>query len=148
VELLFDMPAIEMPISIVGFIRNQKVPMRKHKLILPLLGLIFCLSRIGTLVAGAELTSPIPYPPLPEAISSFGATVSGDYLYVFSGHMGRVPGSSLDGLSPHFTRLNLNQSGSTHESLSMHEPSQSPGLVAWGDRIYRVGGLSFKNHAG
>ncbi|MES2790832.1 MAG: kelch repeat-containing protein [Planctomycetota bacterium] len=92
--------------------------------------------------------SPMPYPPLPEAISSFGATVNGDYLYVFSGHIGRIPGNSIEGLSPHFTRINLVKPGSVQEELAMHQPSQSPGLVAWKDQIFRVGGLSFKNHVG
>lgn len=90
----------------------------------------------------------MPFPPLPEAISSLGATVSGDYLYVFGGHMGRVPGSSLDGLSPHFCRLNVRQPDSQWEDLPMQQSSQSPGLVAWNGTIYRVGGLSFKNAAG
>ena len=92
--------------------------------------------------------SPMPYPPLPEPISSFGAAVTGDYLYVFSGHLGRVPGMSIDGVSTHFTRVNLKQPGSVQEPLLMHVPSQSPGLVAWKDQIFRVGGLSFLNHAG
>lgn len=88
---------------------------------------------------------PLPFPPLPEAISSFGAVVSGDHLYVFSGHMGRVQGNSSDGLSPHFCRLNVKQASAKWESLAMHVPSQSPGLVEWNGCVYRVGGLSFKN---
>lgn len=101
------------------------------------------LPAVGFAAEGA--IDPLPYPALPEAISSFGATVSGGYLYVFSGHMGRVPGSSLDGLSPHFSRLNLEKPGSAWESLAMHQPSQSPGLVEWNGNVYRVGGLSFRN---
>jgi N-acetylneuraminic acid mutarotase len=92
--------------------------------------------------------NPMPYPPLPEAISSFGATTSGDEVYVFSGHIGRIPGNSAGGLSPHFTRLKLSDAHPKWESLAMHVPSQSPGLVAWKGAIYRVGGLSFKNQTG
>lgn len=92
--------------------------------------------------------NPMPYPPLPEAISSFGATVSGDELYVFSGHIGRIPGNSVNGLSPHFTRLKLSDANPKWEELAMHVPSQSPGLVAWKGNIYRVGGLSFTNQTG
>jgi N-acetylneuraminic acid mutarotase len=92
--------------------------------------------------------NPMPFPPLPEAISSFGATSTGDHIYVFSGHMGRVPGNSSDGLSPHFTRLNLRDPQAKWEELALHKPSQSPGLVAWNGNIYRVGGLSFTNKAG
>lgn len=96
--------------------------------------------------------NPMPYPPLPEAISSFGATTlstdSGDEVYVFSGHIGRIPGNSAGGLSPHFTRLKLSDANPQWEELAMHVPSQSPGLVAWKGAVYRVGGLSFKNKTG
>jgi len=122
--------------------------MRQFGIVAGLCGILLFVNQIGSLSAADPHPNPTPHPPLPEAISSFGATVGGDYLYVFSGHMGRVPGSSIDGLSPHFSRLNLNQPGSQHEALAMHNPSQSPGLVAWRDQIYRVGGLSFKNHVG
>lgn len=89
----------------------------------------------------------MPFPPLPEAISSFGATASDGYLYVFGGHAGRIPGNSLDALSPHFVRISLAKPDAW-ESLPMHEASQSPGLVAHGGKLYRVGGLSFRNKQG
>lgn len=95
--------------------------------------------------AGETTTNPLPYPPLPEAISSFGAVVCNDQLYVFSGHIGRIPGNSANGLSPHFSRLNLKQPDAAWEALPMHVPSQSPGLVEWNGCVYRVGGLSFTN---
>lgn len=114
---------------------------------------------LSTVVAGICLSwtmmtqiwandNPLPYPPLPEAISSFGATVSGNDLSVFSGHIGQIPGNSIEGLSPHFARLNWTNPASHHAELAMHVPSQSSGLVAWQGLIYRVGGLSFKNHTG
>jgi len=96
----------------------------------------------------ADSADPMPYPPLPEAVTSFGATVAGDALYVFGGHMGRVPGNSLDGLSPHFCRLNLSQPEAGWQTLPMQQSSQSPGLVAWQNQVYRVGGLSFQNSVG
>lgn len=103
---------------------------------------------VGVSAAAEGRPDSMPFPPLPEAISSFGATVSGGYLYVFGGHAGRLPGSSLDGLSPHFVRIDLAKPQSGWESLAMHNTSQSPGLVAWNGQLYRVGGLSFKNKAG
>ncbi|WP_197453948.1 Kelch repeat-containing protein [Caulifigura coniformis] len=87
-------------------------------------------------------------PPIPEAVSSFGATVVGNHAYIFGGHMGRVPGNSKDGLSPHFARIDLTDPGKEWESLPMHESSQSPGLVGWNGKVYRVGGLSFRNSKG
>jgi len=91
---------------------------------------------------------PHGYPPMPEAVSSFGAAVLDQHVYIFGGHMGRVPGSSKDGLSPHFARLNLVNPSTGWEDLPMLETSQSPGLVAWNGKIYRVGGLSFHNSSG
>ncbi|QDU27953.1 N-acetylneuraminate epimerase precursor [Anatilimnocola aggregata] len=112
------------------------------------LGLLLGLVAAIPAIAADAWVNPMPYPPLPEAISSFGATVSGDHIYVFSGHMGRVPGNSTDGLSPHFSRLNLREPNAKWEELALLQPSQSPGLVAWKGAVYRVGGLSFTNKAG
>jgi len=106
---------------------------------------------VATLVAQAADTrwaDPAPFPPIPEAVSSFGAASSDHHLYIFSGHMGRAAGNSVDGLSPHFSRLDTSKPGSKWEDLPMHKPSQSPGLLSWNGSIYRVGGLSFKNKAG
>ncbi len=102
----------------------------------------------AAVVAPRQAVASPAYPPLPEAVSSFGATVLGQHLYIFGGHMGRVPGNSKDGLSPHFARLDLTSPAAGWEELPMLETSQSPGLVAWNGAIYRVGGLSFRNAAG
>ena len=99
-------------------------------------------------MALADAPNPLRFPPLPEAITSFGATVAGEHIYVFGGHMGRVPGNSSDGLSPHFCRLNIAAPESGWETLPMQQSSQSPGLVTWNGQVYRVGGLSFQNKAG
>ena len=107
------------------------------------------LAAISWSLPAAELAdNPMPYPPLPEGISSFGATVAGDAIYVFGGRVGRLPGESADGLCPHFVRLNLKSEKPVWEELPMEQTSQSPGLVAWDGQVYRVGGLSFKNRAG
>lgn len=90
----------------------------------------------------------MPYPLLPEAISSFGAVTDDGWIYVFGGHAGRLPGNSKDGLSTHFCRINLASPAKEWEALPMHVASQSPGLVVCNGAIYRVGGLSFKNAAG
>jgi N-acetylneuraminic acid mutarotase len=98
--------------------------------------------------SAAETPSLLPYPPMPEAVSSFGATAAGDYIYIFGGHMGRMPGSSLDVLSPHFSRVKISDPKAGWEDLPMQDSSQSPGLVAWDGKVYRVGGLSFRNRSG
>lgn len=104
-----------------------------------------------TLVAGrlfaGEYRDPQPFPSLPEAVSSFGAAVHGDFVYAFSGHMGRIPGNSVDVLNPNFCRLDISTPNARWETLKMHRPSQSASIVDWNGAIYRVGGLSFKNKA-
>lgn len=86
-------------------------------------------------------------PPLPDKISSFGAAVLGDDLYVYGGHTGAAHAHSKDNLSLKFSRLNL-KSASGWESLPMGPGLQSPALVAHKGMLYRVGGLSCLNAAG
>lgn len=103
---------------------------------------------VAVVASGAAPSNPMPYPPLPEGISSFGATEADGWIYVFGGHMGRVPGNSKAGLSPHFCRLNAASPAAQWEELPIENSSQSPGLVAWKGKVYRVGGLSFDNQPG
>lgn len=100
----------------------------------------FCMAAISPLAA-AEL------PPLPEKISSFGAAVGGDFVYVYGGHTGTPHSHSKENLSTHFCRLNL-RSAEKWESLPMGPGLQSPSLVAHGGKLYRVGGLSARNAKG
>ncbi|MCA9238454.1 MAG: DUF1668 domain-containing protein [Planctomycetales bacterium] len=86
-------------------------------------------------------------PPLPAAISSFGAAACGDDLYVYSGHQGKAHDHSRDNLSAGFYRTPL-AGGGQWESLPMQTPLQGLALVAHGGKLYRVGGLSAANAAG
>ena len=85
-------------------------------------------------------------PPLPEGVASFGGTIHGGHLYVYSGHIGRAHAHSHDNLSPSFRRVAL--SGGQWEDLPMQTRLQGLPLVAHGHYVYRVGGLSAKNRAG
>lgn len=84
------------------------------------------------------------FPQLPDAISSFGAAVSGDYLYVYSGHIGRAHQHSAENLSQTFQRLNLKQP-KAWETLPLKTPLQGLAMAPYGDSVYRVGGLSVTN---
>ncbi|WP_339734628.1 DUF4198 domain-containing protein [uncultured Gimesia sp.] len=84
------------------------------------------------------------FPQLPEGISSFGAAVSGDYLYVYSGHIGRAHAHSAENLSQSFQRLNLKQP-KAWETLTLKTPLQGLAMAPHGDSVYRVGGLSVHN---
>jgi len=99
-------------------------------------------------LSAGEFKRPMPFPNIPEGISSFGAAVCGDDVYVFGGHVGRIPGNSLDSLSPHFVRHSISHPEGPWEALPMKASSQSPGLVSWNGNVYRVGGLSFDNRQG
>ena len=79
-------------------------------------------------------------PPLPEAVSSFGAAVNNDWLYVYSGHTGKAHQHSRENLSDTFARLNLTKP-TEWELLEMETPLQGSALVSSGENLYRVGGL-------
>ena len=83
--------------------------------------------------------------PLPESLTSFGAAVLDDYLYVFSGHSGDAHGFGTDLLVNHFRRIKFDDPTAGWEELAMHAPAQSVALVSDGRFLYRVGGLSFLN---
>ncbi|PQO45359.1 DUF3386 family protein [Blastopirellula marina] len=83
--------------------------------------------------------------PMRESLTSFGAAVMGDYLYVFSGHDGDAHGFGKDVLADHFRRIKFDDANADWEELAMHEPSQSTALVTDGEYLYRIGGLSFLN---
>jgi hypothetical protein len=84
--------------------------------------------------------------PLPEALASFGGAVCDGYLYTYSGHVGEEHAHSRENLSNHFRRLKL-AVGSEWEELPMQLPLQGLPLVAHGGKLYRAGGLNFRNAA-
>ncbi len=83
-------------------------------------------------------------PPLPEAISSFGAAVNNDWLYIYSGHTGKAHQHSCENLSNTFARLKLSDP-TDWELLEMQSPLQGMALVSCGENLYRVGGLQPQN---
>lgn len=86
--------------------------------------------------------------PLPETLTSFGAAVLGDYLYVFSGHSGDAHGEGRDLLVDHFRRIKVDDPQAAWEELAQHEPAQSTALITDGKYLYRIGGLTFLNRSG
>ncbi|HYO25068.1 MAG TPA: hypothetical protein VEQ85_08960, partial [Lacipirellulaceae bacterium] len=85
-------------------------------------------------------------PALPEPVASFGAAASDGWLYVYGGHTGEEHVHSRDNLSNHFRRVKL--TGGAWEELPIEAPLQGLPLVAHGGKLYRAGGLSFRNAAG
>ena len=87
-----------------------------------------------------------PLPPLPEAVTSFGAATSGDWLYAFGGHKGERHEYSVEMVRGSFYRLNL-RDGRQWETLPSATPGQGQPLVAHKGFIYRTGGMAARNRA-
>jgi hypothetical protein len=96
----------------------------------------------GNEVSSAEPRATLPE--LPEPLSSFGAVVADGWLYVYGGHIGTEHDHSAANLSNHFRRIQLD-GGRGWEELPMQTPLQGLPLVAYGGKIYRVGGLHARN---
>jgi N-acetylneuraminic acid mutarotase len=94
----------------------------------------------------AVSASTFPFATLPGAVNSFGGAVLGDWLYVYSGHTSETHKYN-GGTTKHFRRLNL-KDRTTWEELPCGPSLQGVTLVAHGDRLYRIGGMSAHNRPG
>ncbi len=97
----------------------------------------------------------VPFAEMPYAASSFGAIVSGDWLYLYGGHVATVHAYSTDAVSGKFSRLNLADGkadgiagGKTWQPLPSGPAMQGMNLAAWDGRIYRIGGMVPRNKPG
>lgn len=90
------------------------------------------------------------FPLLPEGITSFGAAVNDGWLYIFGGYTGKRHDYSIEKVRGTFYRINLANDGrgQTWEELPSSEPAQGTAIVAYGNYIYRIGGMAAKNHEG
>ncbi len=84
------------------------------------------------------------WPNLPRGVTSFGAAVAGDWLYVYGGHYGEAHHYSREGQSGDFLRLNL-RSASEWEPLSGGPKLTGLAMVAHGEKLYRIGGFTANN---
>lgn len=87
------------------------------------------------------------WPALPKGITSFGAAVVGDWLYVYGGHFGGAHSYSDAEQSDEFRRLNLAQPAEW-ESLPGGPKLTGLTMVAHGGKLYRIGGFSALNKEG
>lgn len=88
----------------------------------------------------------VQYAELPEGVTSFGAAVVGDSLYVYGGHRGDEHDYSSDEQSGQFRRLRL-ADGAKWEELPHGPKLQGLALVAHGGKLYRIGGFTARNSA-
>lgn len=92
----------------------------------------------------AELSD---YPPLPRAVSSFGAAVDDGWLYVYGGHCTKTHDYSTEAVLGAFRRLELSDP-KAWEDLPSGPASQGLALVAHRGKVYRIGGMQPRNRPG
>lgn len=107
----------------------------------------FCLMAgvlaLTTRAAAAEPT----FPPLPKAVSSFGAVVADGYVYVYGGHSGKTHSYSTETTVGTFHRLKLD-GGTKWEELPGGPAVQGLALVAHNGQVIRIGGMQPRNKPG
>ena len=87
------------------------------------------------------------FPDLPENVTSFGAAIAGNELYVYGGHTGRAHTYDDHSQAHTLRRLNLDDP-KEWESLATGPRLQGLAMVADGDVLYRLGGFTAKNAVG
>ena len=84
---------------------------------------------------------------LPRGITSFGAAVIGDWMYVYGGHFGRAHHYSNTSQSDQLSRLNLRRP-EDWEVVARGPRLQGLAMVAHGGKLYRAGGFTAHNDEG
>ncbi|TVS14978.1 MAG: hypothetical protein EA424_17620 [Planctomycetaceae bacterium] len=96
------------------------------------------------ILSGLTLVGPwqtrAEYPPLPETVTSFGAALIEDALYIYGGHTGRAHQYYHEGQAKTLWRLNLAEPDAW-EALGEGSGLQGLALVADGGKIYAIGGM-------
>ncbi|MBG85762.1 MAG: hypothetical protein CMO80_02545 [Verrucomicrobiales bacterium] len=109
---------------------------------------LLAIAEIAALAAGPPRRGPRRgMPKLVDAVASFGAAVVDEYLYVYSGHIGKAHAHSRDNLSKSFRRINLRWSGDWEE-LPINETLQGLALVQYNRQVYHIGGVHARNASG
>ena len=87
------------------------------------------------------------YPDLPLALTSFGAAIAGNQLFAYGGHTGEAHSYSTAEQSNQLLQLDLNNP-SEWKTIAKGPRLQGLALVAWGEKLYRIGGFTAKNAEG
>lgn len=81
---------------------------------------------------------------MPEPVTSFGAAVCDNYLYVYGGNKGNAHTYAAEGQNSEFRRIKL-ENGSKWESLGEVPRRQGNALVSHQGKVYRLGGFEAVN---
>lgn len=96
-----------------------------------------------TLPSVESLTHKLPA--LPKGITSFGAAIVGDDVYVYGGHFGEAHHYSEGGQSNEFRRISLTADNAKWELLASGPKLTGLAMVEYNGKLYRVGGFTAKN---
>ena len=83
-------------------------------------------------------------PDLTPAVTSFGAAIAGDHVYVYGGHLGEAHHYSAPGQSGSFLRLNLKQP-EKWEKLADVPKRTGLAMVPYRGKVIRLGGFEALN---
>jgi N-acetylneuraminic acid mutarotase len=86
-------------------------------------------------------------PDLPQALTSFGAAVTSEAIFVYGGHLGDAHDYSQDAQSDQLLRLDR-RDPLQWEIVSRGPRLQGLALVAHKDKLYRLGGFTARNAPG
>lgn len=87
------------------------------------------------------------YPLIPEMVTSFGAAIAGDFLYVYGGHTGDAHAYHAKAQANTLRRIDLNNPTSWQE-LGTGPGLQGLAMVAHQGKLIRIGGFEAKNAEG
>lgn len=111
------------------------------------LGLLALLG-LATASSAGPIGKPDPhYPPLPRAVTSFGAVACDGFIYAYGGHTGTAHSYSSDTSAGTFQRLPVG-GGTEWEQLPGGPGLIGMNLASTGGKVYRVGGMHAKNKRG
>lgn len=88
-----------------------------------------------------------PLPAIPEMITSFGAAIIDGHLYTYGGHTGEPHSYYRGAQSAFLRRCKVSETG-TWEVAAEGPALQGLALVAYKNRLYRVGGFEARNPKG
>lgn len=108
---------------------------------------VACVMMGATAGAQDTLRTSQRLPDLPETVTSFGAAIADDALYVYGGHTGRAHSYGADVQANTLRRLDL-KNAKAWESLGTGPGLQGLVMVAHAGCLYRLGGFTAKNVEG
>lgn len=120
-----------------GTLKDQAYPAVRHYATLTV--------PVGAVTAPVAKT--LAYPAIPTPVTSFGAAMVGDQLYIYGGHTGSAHAYSNLEQGNTLQRLDLSKPGDW-ETLVEGPRLQGLAMVAHGGKLYRLGGFTAKNAEG